>query len=178
VKSKHCSIPNHERSEAARAHRDPADPPCAHTPRGNRGAEKLSDGTRAERRALHSNDPAAIEAAVTEKNRIADQLQGFERQKLRVVASTVAGAESEQKAVLTAWQRLPPLADAWHAVCQLARQCQERNQENGVLLREKQHFVQQALDVLLHSQERLNIYDDKGQSRLTLTGHSRKIGSA
>lgn len=132
----------------------------------------------AERRALHSNDPAAIEAAVTEKNRIADQLQGFERQKLRVVASTVAGAESEQKAVLTAWQRLPPLADAWHAVCQLARQCQERNQENGVLLREKQHFVQQALDVLLHSQERLNIYDDKGQSRLTLTGHSRKIGSA
>jgi len=63
-------------------------------------------------------------------------------------------------------------------VCQLARQCQERNQENGVLLREKQHFVQQALDVLLHSQERLNIYDDKGQSRLTLTGHSRKIGSA
>ena len=49
----------------------------------------------AERRALHSNDPAAIEAAVTEKNRIADQLQGFERQKLRVVASTVAGAESE-----------------------------------------------------------------------------------
>ncbi|GAB6049547.1 hypothetical protein JCM16106_03910 [Hydrogenophilus islandicus] len=132
-----------------------------------------------EKEALSGNDAALLEAVIGEKNRLADQLQGFERQKLRVVASTVPAAEEATlRQILAAWQQLPPHAEAWDEICRLARACQTRNQENGAILREKQRFTQEALAVLLDAEKRLDTYDGKGFAQLTLPTRSRTIGSA
>ncbi len=128
--------------------------------------------------ALLGGDPGALEAVVQRKNELAEKLQGFERQKVRVVATTVAGGEAAQRAILAKWQTLPPLLPHWEEARRLAQLCQAQNQKNGIILREKQQLIQQALALLLGTEAQLATYDGSGFARAPLGGISRKIGSA
>jgi flagellar biosynthesis/type III secretory pathway chaperone len=131
-----------------------------------------------EEAALLGNDPSAVEAVIQRKNELAEKLQGFERQKVRVVATTVAGGEAAQRAILAKWQTLPPLLPHWEEARRLAQLCQAQNQKNGTILREKQQLIQQALSLLLGTEAQLATYDGSGLTRAPLGGISRKIGSA
>ncbi len=128
--------------------------------------------------ALQGNDAEALASASEHKAQLAETLQHLERQKLRIAASTVGGDEALQRQALQAWQSLPPLNEHWQRIRTLGQQCRQANERNGVAIRERLQWVQQALTVLLETDARLTTYDGGGRTHLSLGTASRKLGSA
>ena len=117
-------------------------------------AENLAAALAAEHEALMGKDLAALEAAVAEKRRRAEQMSGAG--KLREALIERAGFPPDRDGMAGCLEWCDPdgeLQAAWLKLLARAGECRDQNQVNGGILELGRSFTQKALAILRGGQQ-------------------------
>ncbi len=125
---------------------------------------------RAEREALACNDSAALTRITGQKQEVCDKLVNLEKARQ---AHLGIGANNPAEALKVIDSNLH---QQWLRLIELAREAQNLNQVNGVIIETRLKHNQQALALLKSGAEITATYTAGGQS--TNVGSSRLLGSA
>lgn len=126
--------------------------------------------------ALTKGEVDQLAALIEQKNAVANELGAFAAQRNAALAAQGLTADG---AGITAWCQGHPadtrVATAWSRILSLASEARELNRVNGDLIQIRMQHNTQALEALLGTSQRLNLYGPDGQ---TAGPSSRRINDA
>lgn len=136
------------------------------------GLERLRAVLGDEHVALTTRDTAQLEKLTAAKQALLEELEQLGRTRQGVLAQ--AGVTLDRSGFETLLSRFSgsegrELTEAWQAIQEVLRACQEQNRINGLVLDASHRATQQALGILLGQSNDANTYDAQGAIRGTRT---------
>lgn len=123
-----------------------------------------------ERRALEERDYDTFSLIISKKQ---DLLTTIEQQaKIRQQLLQSAGFSDEASTLSAADEQAPNVAKAWRKLGEQWKKCQELNEINERITQRTRLVVGQMLDLLRGTTGHTRVYDNKGGTRPTGSGHT------
>jgi flagellar biosynthesis/type III secretory pathway chaperone len=126
---------------------------------------RLNEALLREQEVLSKREMDAIETVVAQKEEALGQLAKLAEQRLALLAKAGYGGEKVDFDAFIAADDSGQLADMWQQLKEGLQQCQQQNQQNGMLLESSRQQAQQMLSILLGQDgSRGELYDEHGST--------------
>lgn len=133
----------------------------------------LKETLQNEREALAGQDMDELQAALDEKSRFIDRLQGMETERVALCAAAGFAAGPEQMAELMAWcDDGAVIENRWLHLMEIATECMSINDTNGAIIHGRKQQIETTLTIVRGGTPAQETYDFRGKEGRDRPGRS------